>query len=185
MSLTEKNAKILLQVAKKSILNGLETQQPLQVKPSDYDEELRQIRATFVTLEINKQLRGCIGTLIAQRPLVSDVAYHAYAAAFSDPRFPKLQRSEYPTLDIHISILSPPEPMTYESEEDLIQQLRPGIDGLILSDGFHQGTFLPSVWESLREPRDFLQHLKQKAGLPSDYWSNTIKLERYTAEYIS
>jgi len=185
MSLTEKNAKILLQVAKESILHGLENQQPMTVELSDYDEELREIRATFVTLESYKHLRGCIGTLTAQRPLVSDVAYHAHAAAFSDPRFPKLERLEFPTLDIHISILSPPESITYESEADLIQQLRPGIDGLILSDGFHQGTFLPSVWESLREPRDFLQHLKQKAGLSSDYWSNTIKLERYTAEYIS
>jgi AmmeMemoRadiSam system protein A len=184
MSLTKKNAKILLQVAKQSISNGLENQQPLQVELSDYAEELRKIRATFVTLEINNHLRGCIGTLTAQRPLVSDVAYHAHAAAFSDPRFPKLQALEFPALDIHISILSPPEPITFESEADLIQQLRPGVDGLILSDGFHQGTFLPSVWESLHEPRDFLQHLKQKAGLPSDYWSNTIKLERYTAEYI-
>lgn len=184
MSLTEKNAKILLQVAKESIRNGLENQQPLQVELSDYDEELREIRATFVTLETYKHLRGCIGTLIAQRPLVNDVAYHAYAAAFSDPRFPKLQALEFPALDIHISILSPPEPITFESEADLIQQLRPGVDGLILSDGFHQGTFLPSVWESLREPRDFLQHLKQKAGLSSDYWSNTIKVERYTAESV-
>jgi AmmeMemoRadiSam system protein A len=184
MSLTKKNAKILLQVAKESIRNGLKTQQQLHVEPSNYDEELRLIRATFVTLETYKHLRGCIGTLTAQRPLISDVAYHAYAAAFSDPRFPKLQALEYPALDIHISILSPPEPMKFNSEVDLIQQLRPGVDGLILSDGFHQGTFLPSVWQSLSEPRDFLQHLKQKAGLPSEYWSDTIKLERYTAEYI-
>ncbi len=185
MSLTEKNAKILLKVAKESIMSGLETQKPKTVELSDYDEELRQIRATFVTLESYKHLRGCIGTLIAHRPLVSDVAYHAYAAAFSDPRFPKLERLEYPALEIKISILSPSEPISFDSEADLIQQLRPGIDGLILSDGVHKGTFLPSVWESLPESRDFLQHLKQKAGLSSDYWSNTIKIERYTAEYIS
>jgi AmmeMemoRadiSam system protein A len=185
MSLTKENVQTLLQVAKESIKTGLEKNKPLKVEPSDYAEELQENRATFVTLEIHKQLRGCIGTLTAYQSLVSDVADHAYAAAFSDPRFPRLQDNELALLELHISILSLPEPMSFDSEEQLIQQLRPGIDGLILTEGMYKGTFLPAVWESLKEPKEFLQHLKQKAGLSPNYWSNTIKVERYTAELIS
>lgn len=185
MSLTKKHGKILLEVAKKSIEHGLDKNQPLKVEPTDYAEELREMMATFVTLETHKSLRGCIGTLTAIRPLVSDVVYHAYAAAFSDPRFPGLQREELSYLDIHISILSKPEPMAFDSQEHLIQQLRPGVDGLILIDGWHQGTFLPSVWESLAEPRDFLRHLKQKAGLEPNHWSDTVEVQRYTTESIN
>ncbi len=184
MSLIKKHGDILLQVAKESIQHGLDKGGALTVNPLNYAEELREERATFVTLEIHHNLRGCIGTLTAYRPLVSDVAYHAHAAAFSDPRFPGLKRDEFAQLDIHISILGLPSPMNFDSEEHLIQQLRPGIDGLILSDGMYKGTFLPSVWESLSKPRDFLTHLKQKAGLSPNYWSNTIKVQRYTTESI-
>lgn len=185
MSLTNEEKNTLLQVAKHSIEQGLETGQPLSVELLNYPVTLQQLRATFVTLEIQNNLRGCIGTLVAYKPLVSDVAYHAHAAAFSDPRFPELQKDEFPHLDIHISILTEPEAIQFDSEEHLIQQLRPNIDGLILSDGFHKGTFLPSVWESLTAPRDFLYHLKRKAGLSANYWSKTLKVERYTCEYIS
>jgi AmmeMemoRadiSam system protein A len=184
MLLTNEQGETLLEVAKQSIKHGLDKGKPLPVEPHDYAPELQKQLATFVTLEINHNLRGCIGTLVAQQPLVRDVAYHAYAAAFSDPRFPRLRHDEIPLLDIHISILSESEPITFGSEEHLIQQLRPGIDGLILTEGMRKGTFLPSVWESLTEPRDFLRHLKQKAGLPADYWSNQIKVERYTTESI-
>jgi AmmeMemoRadiSam system protein A len=184
MSLIKEHSQTLLQVAKDSIQHGLDKGRALKVVPFDYAEELRNEMATFVTLEIHKNLRGCIGTLVAVRPLVSDVAYHAYAAAFSDPRFPGLRRDEFPLLDIHISILSKPERIDFDSEEHLIQQMRPGVDGLIMSDGLHKGTFLPAVWESLSDPRDFLSHLKQKAGLPLDYWSDSIEVERYTTEYI-
>jgi len=185
MSLTKEQANTLLQVAKESIQHGLETGQALKVEPSNYAEELQAIRASFVTLEIHNQLRGCIGALTAYQPLVNDVAYHAHAAAFSDPRFMELQRDEFPQLDIHISILSPPKSISFESEEHLVQQLRPGIDGLILTEGMYKGTFLPSVWESLKEPADFLRHLKRKAGLSPNYWSDNIKVERYIAESIS
>jgi len=185
MSLTKVEGETLLQVAQQSIQSGLDNGKPLLVEPRDYAEALRPIRATFVTLEIEKNLRGCLGTLSAKHPLVSDVAYHAYAAAFSDPRFPGLLCSEFPRLEIHISILGKPEPMFFESEADLIRQLRPGVDGLILSDGPYRGTFLPSVWESLTEPREFFRHLKQKAGLSPNHWSKTLQVERYTVESIS
>lgn len=181
-SIEKKHGDVLLQIAHQSIQHGLTTGQPLSVKPEEFPRELQAQRASFVTLEINNQLRGCIGGLVATMPLVNDVAEHAFAAAFSDPRFPKLQWDEFPLLDIHISVLNPSEPMTFKSEEDLLAQLRPGIDGLIISEGHQRATFLPSVWESLPEPREFLAHLKQKAGLPRHYWSDTIQVERYTTD---
>jgi AmmeMemoRadiSam system protein A len=184
MSFTEQQGKTLLDVAKASIKHGLAQRSPLTVNPLDYPSQLGEVRASFVTLKIHHNLRGCMGTIVAFRPLVSDVAYHAHAAAFSDPRFSPLQPSEFPDLDIHISVLSVPEPIYFNSEEDLIRQLRPGQDGLIIQEGIHRGTFLPSVWESLPEPREFLLHLKQKAGLPPTYWSNTLTVQRYTTESI-
>lgn len=141
-------------------------------------------RATFVTLEIGGQLRGCIGMLEAHRPLANDVAENAFSAAFRDPRFPPLSDVEFDDLEISISVLSPPEEMSFSSEKDLLDQIRPGIDGLILEEGFRKGTFLPSVWEQLSEKEAFLEHLKQKAGLPPGYWSDTLRVFRYTAEYI-
>lgn len=174
--------KILLEVAAASIRHGLEKGRPLPVNLDDYPETLRQPGASFVTLNIDGQLRGCIGSLEATRPLVEDVADNAFAAAFRDPRFPPVSAAEYPQLEYHISILTPAEPMQFESEEDLIRQLRPGVDGLVLSDRGRRGTFLPSVWQSLPDPRDFLRHLKQKAGLPPDHWSDTLQVARYTVE---
>lgn len=172
----------LLQVAGDSIRHGLVHQQPLPLRAADYPAELQPLRATFVTLHRYGELRGCIGILEAVRPLVEDVAYHAYAAAFEDYRFTPLTAAELEGLEIHISVLSPPEPLHFRSEAELLQQLRPGIDGLVLRDRGCRGTFLPSVWQSLREPREFLRHLKVKAGLPSDWWSDTLAVERYTTE---
>lgn len=184
MPFTEQECKTLHTLAKHSIEHGLKHKKLLSTNPLDYPRKLCENRATFVTLKINQQLRGCMGTMIAARPLVQDVSHHAYAAAFSDPRFSPLQSSEFPGLDIQISILSSLEPIFFNSEEDLIQQLRPGIDGLILQEGFQRGTFLPSVWESLPDPHDFLCHLKQKAGLSSHYWSHSLTVQRYTTESI-
>ncbi len=174
----------LLKIARQSIRYGLEHGKPLPIQCQDHDPELQQIGASFVTLQKQGALRGCIGSLEAREPLVEDVARNAFNAAFRDPRFPPVSESELPLLDIHISILSTPEPVDFSSEADLISQLRPFVDGLVLSDGFHRGTFLPSVWEQLPEPEQFLQHLKVKAGLPPDYWSNTLKVERYTVESL-
>jgi AmmeMemoRadiSam system protein A len=169
-------------IARQSIQTGLEQQHPLVITLADYAEPLQQKRATFVTLNINQQLRGCIGTLSPYRALVDDIAHNAYAAAFSDPRFPALSQAEFTQLDYHLSILSETKPMTFNSEADLLAQIRPGIDGLILSDNNQQGTFLPSVWEQLPTAQEFLQHLKRKAGLPMDYWSNSLQVSRYTVE---
>ncbi|MFA7256913.1 MAG: AmmeMemoRadiSam system protein A [Kiritimatiellales bacterium] len=146
--------------------------------------ELLEKRATFVTLTIGGQLRGCIGMLEACRPLAEDVVANACAAAFEDPRFPPLTKKEFEKLEIHISVLSPPEEMSFISEEDVLNQIRPGLDGLILQDGFHRGTFLPSVWEELPQKELFWAHLKRKAGLPANYWSDTVRVFRYTTEYF-
>ena len=150
----------------------------------DHISVLRVPRATFVTLHVDAQLHGCIGTLEARRPLVEDVAHNARAAAFEDPRFPALTAPEFERLQIHISVLGVPEPIQFDSEEGLLRQLRPHVDGLILEAGPHRGTFLPAVWDELPAPQDFLRHLKRKAGLPADYWSRDLRVRRYTVESI-
>ncbi len=182
--LSQSDRATLLDAARASIEHGLRQRQALEVHPGDYSAALRPLRATFVTLEKAGQLRGCIGALAAYQPLVQDVATHAYAAAFEDPRFPEVQRAEFPALVVHISVLSPPEPLHFASEEELLAQLRPGEDGLILQFRHYRGTFLPSVWEHLADPYVFLAQLKQKAGLPLDFWSPELRVERYTTEYF-
>lgn len=172
----------LLQIAEDSIRYGLAHGSPLPISLNDFPETLQVLRATFVTLNRREALRGCIGSLEASRPLVEDISHNAYAAAFSDPRFSPLTATELNGLEIHISILSPPQTMNFDSEQTLLSQLRPGIDGLILQDMGRRGTFLPSVWQSLPQASDFLSHLKLKAGLPAGYWSDTLTVQRYTTE---
>lgn len=136
--------------------------------------------ATFVTLvSQGDALRGCIGSLEAWRPLDADVRANACAAAFRDPRFPPLSAAELAATRIEVSLVGPSAPMTFADEADACRQLRPGVDGVILEYERHRGTFLPQVWESLMEPNVFLAHLKQKAGLPSDFWARDIVLRRY------
>lgn len=184
MHFTEHQQQQLLDTARKSIQEGLENGRPLVVS-AEPDSPFAAPGACFVTLESNDQLRGCIGSLEAYRPLMTDVAENAYAAAFRDPRFAPLTSPELGTLNLSISILTPAESVTFDSQEDLLGQLRPGIDGLILQDGARRGTFLPSVWESLPEAERFLNHLKLKAGLPEDYWSDSVQVWRYKTESIS
>ncbi len=169
-------------LAYQSISNGFKTGKALEIDITQYPDELQQKKATFVTLHRNRELRGCIGILKPMRPLAEDVAYNAWAAAFSDSRFMPLAENELDDLDVHISVLGTPEVIEFDSEQDLVKQIRPGVDGLILEEGFNKGTFLPSVWESLTDTKEFLDHLKMKAGLPSNYWSDSIKIKRYTVE---
>jgi AmmeMemoRadiSam system protein A len=172
----------LIDVARRSIESGLDSGRPLVVAPSEFHRDLKAVRASFVTLQIQGQLRGCIGHLEAVQPLVVDVAENAFAAAFRDPRFSPLTRVEWPNVELHLSILTPPERLEVHDEAELIAQIRPGEDGLILEDGANRGTFLPSVWDSLPEPIDFLMHLKSKAGLAANHWSDTIRVYRYRTE---
>ncbi len=184
MPLAKTSAQRLLDVARRSIAEGLSGGKAFDPDLETEPLELRMPRATFVTLHRHGQLRGCIGTLEAHQPLVEDVAANAYAAAFEDPRFPPVTREELDELEIHISILSPPEALPCRDEADLLAQLRPGRDGLILRDGPYRATFLPAVWEELPDPREFLAHLKRKAGLRQDHWSPTLSFWRYEAESV-
>jgi hypothetical protein len=138
--------------------------------------------AVFVTLTEAGQLRGCIGSLEAHRPLGEDLEHNARAAAFGDPRFPPLKHAELPRVRVEVSVLTPATPMACSDEADALRQLRPGVDGVILEHGWHRATFLPQVWEQLPEPRVFLAHLKQKAGLAADFWANDVRLSRYGVE---
>ncbi len=135
--------------------------------------------ATFVTLTHESELRGCIGSLEARRPLGVDVTENALAAAFRDPRFTPLQLSEYERISVEVSLLGPTLPLEVADEQDLLRQLRPEVDGVIFEFGYHRSTFLPQVWQSLPEPRLFVAHLKRKAGLPADFWDARVKISRY------
>lgn len=183
--LSKQEQQTCLQVARDSIMHGLQHGSPLDVVTINYAPNLQQHLACFVTLHKHGQLRGCIGALEAYQPLINDVAEHAYAAAFQDPRFTTLQQNEYEQITIDISVLGKPEPMHFENEADLLNQIRPGVDGLIMEHGYNRGTFLPSVWEQLPEAIEFLKHLKNKAGLPMDWWSDDVKISRYETFLIS
>ena len=175
----------LLEVARLSIEQGVHTGRAISVRASDYPEGLRPLRATFVTLRRHGELRGCIGELEARLPLVESVARIAFESAFHDPRFAPLAESELAELAIEIAILGPLERMNVRNEEDLLRQLRPGVDGLVIVQGSARGTYLPSVWESLPEARDFVVQLKRKAGLAADYWSPELEISRFEVQKLS
>ena len=176
---------LLLPVARKSIESYFETKQDWLPELSEYPDALREIRASFVTLNLYGELRGCIGSLTARYPLVNDVAIHAVAAAFSDPRFPPLTREEFPNIELHVSALTPPVDFPVKDRDDLLERLRPGTDGLVLQVSGYQATFLPSVWEQLPEPVEFVGRLFRKAGLPYDFWSPDVIVQRYEVEDIA
>lgn len=143
-------------------------------------EALAAPGATFVTLRQDGALRGCIGSLEAHRPLAADVRANAVAAAFRDPRFAPLVVHEFHATAIEVSLLSASVALAFADEREALAQLRPGIDGVILEAGWRRATFLPQVWEQLPERAEFLAALKQKAGLPEDYWSAQVRMARYT-----
>ena len=182
MSFSESIRSVLLDMAWQSIRHGLAKGNPLKVEPDQLESPLNEAGASFVTLHIGEELRGCIGSLQAHRPLICDVTENAFSAAFRDPRFAPLKDAVLKNLSLDISVLSQPERIAFESEQDLLRQIRPKVDGLILTDGNYRGTFLPSVWESLPDAKQFLQHLKRKAGLPANHWSDKLEVWRYTTE---
>lgn len=174
----QERGKMLLTIARGSIAEALGgTHQTIPKQ-----DWLQEWGATFVTLTQDGQLRGCIGTLEAHRPLGEDVYKNARAAAFQDPRFMPLSRDELDLTTVEVSLLSPPQAMTIQDEADALAQLRPGVDGVIFEFGLHRSTFLPQVWDQLPRPRQFMAHLKRKAGLPEDFWSNEVRLSRYTVD---
>ena len=175
MNMPTEQGATLLRLARRAIAEALGEPAAVHEQADWLDEP----GATFVTLTRLGELRGCIGTLIAEHPLREDVASNARAAAFRDPRFAPVTQREFTDLNVEVSLLSPLEPLAAESESQLLSLLRPGVDGVLLEHGWQRGTFLPQVWEQLPEPKQFLAHLKHKAGLPADFWSRDIKISRY------
>ena len=157
-------------------------EQPDAAPPVSAAPWLRAPGASFVTLRLDGDLRGCIGSVQARRPLADDVVHNARAAAFRDPRFPPVSAAEVSRLQVEVSLLSPREPLEAYSEAEALEKLRPGIDGVYFE--FHDlaSTFLPQVWESLPSPAEFLDELRRKAGLPPRFWHPDVRLSRYTVE---
>ena len=175
---------LMLRTVDQTLALTLKNGKPPNVDIESFPDALKAEAATFVTLEKNGQLRGCIGSLQAHRPLILDLVANTYRAGFKDPRFKPLTAQELPDVAASISLLSTPEPMPFADEADLLSQLRPGIDGLILEDAGRRGTFLPQVWDQLPTAEAFFTRLKGKAGLPANHWSDTVKVQRYTVEKI-
>lgn len=176
----QKTGEALLKLARASIAGRLGISTPAAT--DETAKWLSEPGAVFVTLTLGGQLRGCIGSLEAYRPLLEDVRENALAAAFRDPRFPPLTAAEFRHIGVEVSLLSKPAPMQFASEAEALSQLRPFVDGVVFEYGGYRGTFLPQVWEQLPNPAEFMAHLKTKAGLPPDFWSPGVKLSRYTVE---
>ncbi len=168
-TLNEPERQQLLQIAHQAIAGALDGK-ALAPEMEALPERLQAPGASFVTLTLHGQLRGCIGSLSAYRPLGQDVYHNAIAAAFDDPRFPPLAAAEAVLIRIEISVLTAPRPLAYTSPDDLLRKLRPGIDGVVLERGWNRATFLPQVWEQLPDPEEFLTHLCRKGGLPANAW---------------
>jgi AmmeMemoRadiSam system protein A len=149
------------------------------------DSVLRESSGVFVTLKIDNNLRGCIGTLSGHEPLIQGVRTYALHAAFDDPRFRPLTSKELDRVIIEVSVLTPPQPLSYNDPEDLIAKLRPQVDGVTIRKGIASATFLPQVWEQLPTPKDFLTHLCLKAGLAADAWrEDRLEVETYQVQYF-
>lgn len=182
MRLDREQRRTLLKIARSSIERGLASHRPWVPETASLPDALVTPAACFVTLRRDGELRGCIGTLEARDPLAQAVSEAAFSAAFRDPRFAPLRGSELEGLEIEISVLSPLQAMAVSSEQDLVARLRPGVDGLVLSEGERRSTFLPAVWEMLPRPSDFVRQLKAKGGWFALYWSPEIEAQRFQTE---
>ncbi len=185
--LTDKEKEYLLSLARRSIAHFLKNGMMLTVMPDEVPtERLVEDGACFVTLKTGENLRGCIGSLEAHRPLFMDCVENAVAAAFQDPRFRPLEPPELPSIRISISFLTKPEPFPVKGPEDLLARLIPGKHGLIMRKGMARATFLPAVWEQLPEKQQFLSQLSLKAGMGPDGWKEKgVEFQVYEADEFS
>lgn len=174
-------SKQVIDICKKSISSIWDKK---EVDLKNIPSVFNQLGACFVTLEKHRDLRGCIGSIIAHRPLIDDLIKNAQNSAFSDSRFSPLEKEEFKDLSIEVSLLSEPEKMSFKDEQDLLEQIKPLVDGIIIKDGPYQAVYLPSVWEQLPDKETFLKSLKIKAGLTPQHFSNTFEAFRFTTEYI-
>ena len=181
--LTLEEKQTLLRLARQALELGVRGEKLPPLDRDSLSPQLRAEGASFVTLTVRGDLRGCVGALEAYQPLVEDVREHAIAAALSDYRFPPVQVSELEGISIEVSRLTAPVRLEYASPEDLVSKLRPGVDGLILRDGNRRATFLPQVWEKLPGADDFLGNLCLKMGVPPDLWRRKhLDVETYQVE---
>lgn len=169
----------VLDLCRKSIKN-----KSLDISKMVYPQVFSEYGATFVTLEKNGNLRGCIGSIIPHKTLIEDLVSNAKNSAYSDPRFNPVEKNEIKDLSIAVSLLSIPKPMTFKNEEDLLNQIRENVDGIIIRDNDYQAVYLPSVWEQIPNKKDFLNSLKVKAGLPPNHFSKTFQAYRFETVYI-
>jgi len=176
--LTDIEKQTLLRLARESMECGVRGKKLPPLDKTFLTENLREHGASFVTLTIDGELRGCIGALEPYQPLVDDVREHAVAAALEDPRFRPVVEAELNRIKIEVSRLTAPRLLEYSSSADLLSKLRPHIDGVILKSDFHRATFLPQVWEKIPKAEDFLDHLCSKMGARPGLWRNT-KLQVY------
>jgi len=172
---------LLLDIADSAVVDGLHGGMPSLVPLSLLPAALCAHTGVFVTMTVDGELNGCIGSIEGVEPLAHGAARHAWSAAFADPRLPALRRADYGRLVIEVSVLSSLSPMAAASREELLSALRPGVDGLVLAVGAHQAVFLPAVWEQLPDPGVFVDHLQRKAGLPSRSWRSGTRAWRFTA----
>lgn len=184
-NLLKENQNALLRVAAQSIVSGFERGRPLRVRLARYPDALRQKGATFVSIYCGGALCGSAGSAEAVRPIIDDIAENAYAAAFSDFRFNPLTQEELQNVEISISLLTRRTRIKFSDEADLLNQIRPKTDGLVVRERANTALFLPQIWDSFSSPKEFLAHLKRKAGLPPDYLSPTLKVYRFEVIDIS
>lgn len=175
----------LVTLAQRSIACGIDRPVPAPAPRGPLPPALLEPRATFTTLTLARELRGCCGSLDPVRPLAEDVWRNAWASAFADPRFPAVSATEFEALEIRISVLTPLEPLPFTDDCALAGDLEPGVDGLVLEIGARRATFLPAVWDMLPAPSDFLRELKRKAGWTAGGLPHGARAWRYRTESFS
>jgi len=187
-NLTEKQGQLLVRLARETIAarlrhSGIDS--PKKSTADLADPVFQEKRGIFVTIKINKQLRGCMGCLTPSESILEGIQRNAINSAFNDPRFPQLSETELEQAEIEISILTSPRKLEYIDGADLLQKLRPDIDGVIISKGMCRATFLPQVWEQLPKTEDFLAHLCRKACLAPDEWQRgELEVSIYQVQYF-
>lgn len=181
--LSSAERKLLLDAAREAIRSRVLDGELLRPAAKDYPPRLQEKGACFITLKRGEQLRGCVGSLQATRPLIQEVCDRAAAAAVNDYRFPPVTAEELPELRIEISRLTPPKPLDYKDPEQLATLLEPYEDGVVLTYNLRKATFLPQVWNQLPDPGEFLDRLCMKMGLSPGFWrTHLMKVERYSVE---
>ena len=184
MFIKEQFSQLVLSICKESILAGIKTGNSLDVAEKLYPQVFYETGACFVTITLNQMLRGCMGSIFAHKPLVNDLAQNAYKSAFSDTRFTALKEEEFSHIKIAVSLLSEAESINFKDEADLMEQIVPYKDGIIIQDGNNRAVYLPSVWTQLSDKKLFMESLKQKAGLTPDHFSKTFRAYRFHTVYI-